>query len=339
MDNLDNIQTEIEHKPKVSIVVPTFNRAHLLPRAISSILSQTFSDFEIIIVDDASTDNTSEVVKTFKDSRIKYIPLSKNGGGGYARNQGIKAAHGELVAFLDSDDEWMPEKLELQVAKLQESQNSHVSVVYCQGYEKNATRQIISSVVVKEGDVFDDLLKGWLPPTTSLFMVKRRALIEVGGFDESLPSSQDYDLWLSLAKANHHFIGVDKPLIIRYIHGEQIGTNVSAKLKGYQIFKHKWGIIMKERVGAKAYHRYINLKESNILLSRIYNAIGEKNRMSAFRYSLALLKFLPHSGVFLLKGLMLTLFGSNIYTAILKFMFQIKSVILSKNLQNQSLVN
>ena len=101
--------------PKVSVIIPTYNRAHLVGRAIRSVLNQTYQDFEIIVVDDGSTDNTEEVVKSFNDPRIRYIRHEKNRGGSAACNTGIRAARGEYIAFQDSDDEWLPEKLEKQM--------------------------------------------------------------------------------------------------------------------------------------------------------------------------------------------------------------------------------
>ena len=101
--------------PQVSVIIPTYNRAHLLSRAIKSVLNQTFQDFEIIIVDDASTDDTDKLVVSFHDSRVRYIQHEKNHGGGAVRNSAIKQAQGDYIAFLDSDDEWLPEKLEKQM--------------------------------------------------------------------------------------------------------------------------------------------------------------------------------------------------------------------------------
>lgn len=323
MESLQKSLPTDNHIPAVSIVLPTFNRASLLPRAISSILAQTFSNFELIIVDDGSTDNTAEVVKEFTDPRIIFIPLGKNYGGSYARNQGIKAACAEFVAFLDSDDEWLPEKIELQIARLQASDDPYATVVYCLGYECTEERKKIPNLVLHEGDVFDHLLRGWLPPTTSLFIVKRSALLEVGGFDESLPSFQDYDLWLSLAAANNHFLAVNKPLIIRYFHDEQIRSNLAAKLRGFEIFKNKWGEIMKQRVGYKEYHKFISLKTSIIQLIRVGKALEEGKRFMAFRHVIDLLNYLPWSSEMLIKGIVLLIFGNSGY----RVFFLIKSII------------
>ena len=105
--------------PIVSVIIPTYNRAHLIDKAIKSVLNQTYQDFEIIVVDDGSTDNTNEVLKNFTDSRIHYIFHTSNLGVSAARNTGIKTSQGEYIALLDSDDDWLPEKLDKQVDVLQ----------------------------------------------------------------------------------------------------------------------------------------------------------------------------------------------------------------------------
>ncbi len=328
------IQTTIYNQPTVSVIIPTFNREHLIQRTISSVLAQTFSDLELIIVDDGSTDNTGEVIQKFTDPRIRYIPLDKNYGGGYARNQGIKAAHGELIAFLDSDDEWMPEKLELQIARLRANDNPFMTVVYCIGYEyyESIKRQKLPKLDTYEGDVFDYLLRGWLPPTASLFMVKRSALIGVGGFDESLPSFQDYDLWLRLAEANNHFIAVNKPLVIRYFHREQIGGDVSANLAGFEIFKDKWSKTIQQRLGFEIYYQVMGIKTSIIQLKRIGKAVDDGQRITALLYSLTLCKFLPWSKNYLITGLIVSLFGHNAYRTFLQAKSTINAAINRKKI-------
>jgi glycosyltransferase involved in cell wall biosynthesis len=117
-------------KSKVSVIIPTRNRAELLTRALNSALRQTYPYFEIIIIDDASEDNTAAIVQNFKDERLRYILLKKNMGAAAARNTGIEQAGGEYVAFLDSDDQWHPEKLAHQVGAM-ESLSSRVGIVYC----------------------------------------------------------------------------------------------------------------------------------------------------------------------------------------------------------------
>ena len=116
--------------PKVSVIIPTYNRAGLLPRAVNSVLSQTYDDYEIIIVDDCSTDNTRDVIAAFTDPRVLSIRHQTNRRQSASINTGISNARGEYIAFLDDDDEWLPAKLEKQVAIL-DSSSSNVGLVYC----------------------------------------------------------------------------------------------------------------------------------------------------------------------------------------------------------------
>lgn len=120
--------------PLVSVVIPTYNRAEFLPRAVESVLRQTVDDFELIVVDDASTDDTEAVVERFDDPRVEYVRHGTNRGGSAARNTGIERSSGEYIAFLDSDDEWYPRKLERQVEELRSRSDEWVAT-YC-GFER-----------------------------------------------------------------------------------------------------------------------------------------------------------------------------------------------------------
>src|SRR5262249_29721458 len=113
---------------QVSVVIPTYNRAEMVIRAVQSVTEQTFQDFELIVVDGGSTDDTVMRLQPLGASRLRLLPLSANSGGGRARNEGLRAARAELVAFLDSDDEWLPRKLEAQLARLHETSDSRVAV-------------------------------------------------------------------------------------------------------------------------------------------------------------------------------------------------------------------
>ena len=109
----------------VSVIIPTYNRAKLLKRAIESVLNQTFQDFELIVVDDGSTDDTKEIVKSFNNQKIIYIYQENFGGAALPKNVGIKMAQGKYIAILDSDDEWLPEKLQKQVTLFERSKNGN----------------------------------------------------------------------------------------------------------------------------------------------------------------------------------------------------------------------
>lgn len=248
--------------PTVSIIVPTFNRGHLLPRAIKSVLEQTLSNIELIIVNDGSTDNTIDIVNQQSDQRIILINLDKNYGATYARNVGIAAARAELVAFLDSDDEWLSTKLELQVDRLNCSTDPLASVVYClesslhQNFQEYEDLQSASTTKLHEGDVFLHICTRELCPTTSMVLIKRAALLHVGGFDITLPSHQDCDLFLKLAQMSNHFLAVNKVLIIKHDSGFRISKDLDAKLRGVEIMRCKWGKTIKLRFGQEVYRRW-----------------------------------------------------------------------------------
>ena len=191
--------------PKVSVIIPTHNRAHFIADTIQSVLDQTFSDFEIIVVDNESTDNTKQVVDGFKDSRIKYI-YQENRGVANARNNGIKASSGEYIAFLDSDDMWLPENLELKVKMLDSYPDAAlVSSDYYifdsdtganlgRFWDNRPFRHLLKlDKGVRQPLAFATLL------TPSVVMARRRIFIdEVGYFDESLQFSEDWDIWLRI---------------------------------------------------------------------------------------------------------------------------------------------
>jgi len=184
---------------KVSCIIPTHNRAAFLADAISSALAQTYENLEVIVVDDASTDNTSDVVAAFNDGRITYLRHSMNKGGSAARNTGILTSRAEYVAFLDDDDEWLPEKIAKQM-KVLRSSAPEVGCVYT-GYwdvDRSSGSYVGKQIPNRRGDLAKELQLENCIGSTSSVLVKRECLNEAGLFDESLPCSQDYDLWLRL---------------------------------------------------------------------------------------------------------------------------------------------
>ncbi len=191
----------VNKKPLVSIILPTRNREKLLHRAIKSILDQTYPDFELIVVDDASSDGTSDVVRSLEDSRIKYIRHSTTQGASAARNSGWREAAGDYIAFQDSDDKWLEEKLALQVSALDDS-SDHVGVCVC-SLRQNIRGKIIDVVHPageKSGEaVAKQLITGTSYGTVAL-LVKRKAFASVGGFEERLTRRQDFELCLRLAE-------------------------------------------------------------------------------------------------------------------------------------------
>ncbi|WP_246999250.1 glycosyltransferase family 2 protein [Halosolutus gelatinilyticus] len=200
--------------PTVSVVIPTYNRADVLPRSIDSVYNQTLDDCEIIIVDDNSSDNTGEIIEQYDDSRMSYIVHEENMGGAAARNTGIEAASSEYIAFLDSDDEWLPTKLEKQL-EVFDRVNPHTGVVYTGHYLSDSDSKRLGPVPTASGDVYRDQLKSDYINPTSTVMVRKECFETAGGFNPNLPARQDYDMWLRISE-HYEFQPVREPLVVIY---------------------------------------------------------------------------------------------------------------------------
>jgi glycosyltransferase involved in cell wall biosynthesis len=209
--------------PLVSIIIPTYNRSSSLIEAIDSVFKQTFRDFELIIVDDGSTDGTAEVLEKMGD-RLIY-QYQANQGVSAARNHGLRMARGRWIAFLDSDDLWLPKKLETQVGFF----SDHPEAVICQTEEiwmRNGRRVNPHKKHRKySGDIFVPSLDLCLV-SPSAVMIKREIFDLVGCFDETLPACEDYDLWLRISAEWPVYL-IDQPLIMkRGGHPDQLSRTV-----------------------------------------------------------------------------------------------------------------
>lgn len=206
----------------VTVIIPTHNRADLVARAIQSALDQTYDHFELIVVDDASTDGTQQVVKNSSDPRLRYIRHERNRGAPAARNTGIEMSSGEYIAFLDDDDTWHAAKLELQVHRLK-SAPPEVGVVCCH-VRGLSPRGSVNRMCEASGDVLQRALEFDLSGCiTSSMLVRGAALRGVAPLDESLPGCQDSDLTIALS-VDWHFSFVDKVLVFKGESHERIST-------------------------------------------------------------------------------------------------------------------
>ncbi len=217
----------------VSVIIPTFNRAEKVVRAVSSVLSQNFTDLDIIVVDDGSTDGTRDALAKFRN-KIKYIHHSSNLGVSAARNTGIEKSTAKFISFLDSDDYWLPEKLAEQIAFIKRNPK----VLVCQTEEiwvRNGRRVNPQKKHLKpSGDIFVPSLKLCLV-SPSAVMLKRSVLKQAGLFDETLPACEDYDLWLRISCRYPVYL-IKRPLVVRE------GGNpdqLSARYKGMDRFRIK----------------------------------------------------------------------------------------------------
>lgn len=213
--------------PTVSVIIPTYNRAHTLLRALNSVAQQTFSDWELILIDDASTDCTFETVQEWLQlknfgERVLVKRFEKNLGVSAARNRGCKMATGRWLAFLDSDDEWLPDKLELQVSS---------KAAWIHG-EELWIRNGVSVPVHKRyqkfsGEIFERCVDTcFVSPSAT--MVQREVFLLSGGFREDFPVCEDYDLWLRLS-ARYEIDLTAKPVVKKYGgHDDQLSRRLPA---------------------------------------------------------------------------------------------------------------
>ena len=227
-------------KPRVSVVVPTFRRPDGLTRALHSIKNQLLQPDEVIVVDDNRPGDSYQrdslaAARAVGIHELQYMFTGGARGGGAARNVGIERSSGELIAFLDDDDEWLPAKLDRQLA-LFASVSPAVGAVYCGHWLVDT--EIGTSVAVEPtlcGNIREALLQGKSPATTSAFVLRRDVLESVGAFDESLSSLQDYDLWIRVSK-NWEFDFVADPLI-RFIQHSGSRTSIDIERRKKGLFK------------------------------------------------------------------------------------------------------
>jgi glycosyltransferase involved in cell wall biosynthesis len=307
--------------PLVSVVVPTYNRASLLPRALSSVLAQSLGDLELIVVDDGSTDSTGEVVRSFRDRRIRLIRLPTNRGQGEAANAGVRAARGEWVAFLDSDDEWLPTKLERQIARLREYQGSAGTVAYCclERRDERTGRSVPAPRGGPEGDVFRALLTGW-SPLPSCLVVGRRALLAIGGWDETLPTCTGHDLCLRLAEAGSRFVAVRETLVIKHdFGGPQASTAYEAALRGFERLDQTWAARLRARFGPGPYRRWRARWRTGTEYIGVRSALWNGDRRAAWRHALRLAWLAPWSAGYVVRGLAMAALGFRIYSLLASF--------------------
>lgn len=215
---------------KVSVVIPTYNRSAYLAEAIASVLAQTFQDFEIVIVDDGSTDDTAQMVKALAEPRIRYLEQDHRGVSA-ALNIGWRAARGDFIARLDSDDLWLPTLLQELVTRLEEDKTR--GAAYARARGMNAQGELLTQLVGTSerfpGETLKSLVYGDFVSPMAV-VIRRSALDEVGGYDESLIGNEDWDVWIRIAR--HYGIAyVAKILALYRFHAQNLTRTNSDRME------------------------------------------------------------------------------------------------------------
>lgn len=278
----------------ISVVIPTYSRNDTLKRAIGSVLCQTHENFEIIVVDDNPKDSewrksTEKIMSEYKDPRVRYIQNEKNMGGGLTRNEGIKASKGEYVAFLDDDDEYLPERLEKQLKVFEDSNNEKLALVYC--YAKFINRQGTSTYSDRRdfsGNCLYEAMAENCIAATSQWMVKRDALMAVGCFPD-VPCKQDSQTILRLLKAGYE-VDVLKEEMSLYYDVEHVISGAGKKnILGENLYRTEcrklyykledWQIMKVEYKFAEQFYRYFKcnrLKDETRHEMKVMKALDKK---------------------------------------------------------------
>ncbi|MEX0859180.1 MAG: glycosyltransferase family A protein [Balneolaceae bacterium] len=222
----------------VSIVIPTYNRKNLFIRALDSAVNQTYSNIEIIVVDDASAEDLSSLLTQY--GNIKFFRNEENRGPCFSRNRGLMEASGEYINFLDDDDVLFPTKIERQLQCFEETNYNNLGMVTCNLIdERSGDAEIVFNRV--QGNIYKELLSSYCVSGTETMLFKTKVVKEVNGFDENLDSSQEYDLLIRISQ--HYEVDyVNKVLTKKYRSFNQISQNFDKKISGaiYLYKKHNY---------------------------------------------------------------------------------------------------
>lgn len=211
--------------PRISVIIPVYNGEKTIRETVETVFKQTFSDFELIVIDDGSQDATLEIISKFRDTRLKVLSGS-NMGVSEARNRGIAQASGDFIAFLDADDLWTPNKLEAQFNALQTNPQAAVAYSWTDYIDESGQFLYPGLHITLNGNVYSQLLVKNFLENGSNPLIRTHILKKVGGFDKSLSPSEDWDMWLRLA-ANYDFVAVPSPQILYRVSSNSASSNIS----------------------------------------------------------------------------------------------------------------
>ena len=303
---------------QVTVVIPTFKRLNYLKQAIDSVCQQTWQDFVCIVINDYPSDALAveQLITSFNDDRLRLINHEASGGGNAARNTGIKEAEGDIIAFLDDDDCWLPHKLECHLKRHQAQ--PEVGVVFS-GMIKRWSDDLIPDYFVRgrlpsEGVVAAMRGGTFCPLTTSAVSVRRKCFTECGLFDTKLASFQDWDMWYRLANQYEFDYIEDALLIFRQHLGDRTSKTKERRFLGLQQLVTKWHSDLADPQQFKA----IFIKDTYV--SSIYNSILRSSRKAALQDWYTLLKLSNTTSDFsqLIKLMLMWAIGTKNYGRVFK---------------------
>jgi glycosyltransferase involved in cell wall biosynthesis len=210
--------------PLISVVIPAYNAEKTILETIESVLNQTFSDLELIVINDGSTDSTLNIVSSIKDPRLKVYSYP-NAGVAVSRNRGTAQTCGEFISFIDADDLWTPDKLEAQLKALQANPQAAVAYSWVDYITASGEFFRPGNYITINGNAYQELLIHCVLENGSNPLIRKQALTEVGGFEQELSLAEDWDMWLRLA-ARYNFVAVPSPQILYRMSAQSASTNI-----------------------------------------------------------------------------------------------------------------
>lgn len=210
--------------PLISVIIPVYNGEKTIRETIESVLNQTWTDFEVLVINDGSKDSTLNIVSSIKDSRLRVFNYT-SAGVSVSRNRGIAQAAGEYISFIDADDLWTPDKLEAQLKALQANHSAAVAYSWVNYIDERGEFIRSGQHRNMNGDLYEEFLLYNLLESGSNPLIPKQALTEVGGFDQELTHAEDWDMWLRLA-ARYHFVVVPSPQILYRISANSATANI-----------------------------------------------------------------------------------------------------------------
>ncbi|MBD2464448.1 glycosyltransferase [Oscillatoria sp. FACHB-1407] len=274
--------------PLISVVLPVYNGEKTIQRTIESVLKQTFSDFELLIINDGSSDRTVEIVTQINDPRIRLFSYP-NSGVSASRNRGIAQATGEFISFIDADDLWTPDKLAAQLNALQTHPDAAVAYSWTDWIDESDRPLRPAGRSTASGKVYEKLLLRDFIESGSNVLIRRQALEIVGTFDETLPPTEDWDLWLRLA-AQYEFVVVPSPQILYRVSTQSASCNVwKMEAVSLKVIERAFNQAptsvqpLKPQVLASRY-QYLTLKALEGALERRYGLVATRFFWTAIRH-------------------------------------------------------
>jgi glycosyltransferase involved in cell wall biosynthesis len=266
--------------PAVSVIVPAFNRVKYLREAVESVLSQTHTDWELVIADDGSDDETRAYLSRLTDPRIRTLWLRHGGNPAAARNAAIREARGRYLAFLDSDDAWLPEKLQRQIDLMRQRPDRRWSYTRDAPFDERGQPfhdDRIKRWVPYEGKIVEALLKIDAVVSTASVVAERSLVEEAGGFDEGQRFGEDYDLWLRLAMLSEVSVSSEALVRIR-VHTDNYGSDRIAAYRGWiRLYGKMAGMVPDRRLRSLCRRRR---GESALVLAGLYGDRGDRRAVA-----------------------------------------------------------